>query len=312
MDPKALALQFKDVLTGAGYQVGPDGTVRQSGAAIPPWSWAQSVPALQAQKVNVQGSMMSPYTLTPGFPESAWHGMAQSNGPFTNPASWDQTTGTYDTSTDWGTLLGTAGVGALFAAPAIAALAGGGGGAAGAEAGAQSGVMSGLPGAMNSLPAAASAPVYTTSSLSGLAGTPIATAEPSAAPMASGAGPLASGETGMGATQAAMNGAPASIANVTSPLLGGNIGNLVKALTALGATLGGHAIASAAGTNNVPPQLNDLLNMAVQRQQQQQPIAQAVDQGMYSMLPNFAKTGTSMPNVPASPAAGMNALFGGK
>lgn len=297
MNPNQLALQYKADLEQQGYVVDSQGRVsfpRTGSGFLPPWSWAPSIPALANQSVTLggvnQGASANPYALTPGFAESAWHGMNQSNGPFSTPAAWNSQDATYNTSTDWGTLLGTAGVGSLFAAPALAGLLSGGGAAA------------------------------------------------------SGAGPLASGETGMAATDAALDGAtaPASLlpnalpsaatvsnigslapattsggtsalAGATSALSGaGGLSNALKALTTLGAALGGHAIASAAGSNNVPPQLSQLLDMAVQRQQQQQPIAQSVDQGMYAMLPNFAKTGTSMPNVPASPVQGLTTLLGGR
>lgn len=138
--PQQLSQQYKTELQSQGYVVGSDGTVRKNGAAVPPWSWAQSVPELRDATVTVQGQQVSPYTLTPGYNESAWHDMNVTNGPFSNPPAWDPQTGTYSSSTDWGTLLGTAGVGGLFAAPAIAgALAGGGGTAAAAGAGSSAG-----------------------------------------------------------------------------------------------------------------------------------------------------------------------------
>lgn len=132
VSPQQLATQFRTTLQSKGYVVGSDGTVRRNGAAVPPWAWAQEVPELQAQKVNVQGQQVSPYTLPPGFQESAWSGMAQSNGPFSKPAAWDQETGTYEAKPDWATIAGTAAVGGLFAAPAVPALFGGGGGTAAA------------------------------------------------------------------------------------------------------------------------------------------------------------------------------------
>lgn len=135
VSPQQLATQFRTALQSKGYVVGSDGTVRRNGAAVPPWAWAQEVPELQAQKVNVQGQQVSPYTLPPGFQESAWSGMAQPNGPFSKPAAWDQGTGEYKSDTDWGTLLGTAAVGSLFAAPVVASAFGGGGAATTAAAG---------------------------------------------------------------------------------------------------------------------------------------------------------------------------------
>lgn len=131
MDPKALAQQFRSALTAQGYTVGGDGSVRdKSGAALPPWVWAQGVPELQAQKVTVQGQQLSPFTLPPGYQESAWHGMHTEQGPFSFPDAWDQTKASYESKPDWMTRIGTAAVGGLFAAPAVASAVGGGGGAA--------------------------------------------------------------------------------------------------------------------------------------------------------------------------------------
>jgi hypothetical protein len=232
------------------------------GGMFPPWVWSQSL-------VGAPTSWKIPGS----DPSSAWHGMYQSGGPFTNHSQWDSNNAPMTAARIGGRCSGRRPSARLFAAPALAGLFGGGG-AAGA---------------------------------------------------ASGAGPLAAGETGMAATDAAMAGStvPASLSAATggsgvgsalsglaaSAAGGKAINPIVGALTTLGSALGGRAIASATGSNNVPPQLSQLLDMAVQRQQQQQPLGQAVDQGMYQMLPNFAKTGTSMPN---GSMTGLTSLFGGK
>lgn len=46
--------------------------------------------------------------------------------------------------------------------------------------------------------------------------------------------------------------------------------------------------------NAVPPQLSQLLQMSADRAAFQQPLAQAQTQGIYSMLPNFARQGTQL------------------
>lgn len=255
MNPNQLALQNKTELESKGYVVDAQGNVTlpsHGGGFFPPWVWAQSLDAAPPS-----------WKVPASDPNSAWSAMYQSGGPFTNHSSWDSSKGTYEGGTDWGTLLGTAGVGTLFAAPALMSLFGAGGAA----------------------PAAAS-----------------------------GAGPLASGETGMAATAAA-TAPPASIAadlgGATTPLLGGASSNLVKAIATLGSAFGGRAIANATSGNAVPPQLSQLLDMAVQRQQQQQPLSQAATQGMYAMLPNYARVGTSMPNVPTDAGGALQKLVGG-
>lgn len=72
---------------------------------------------------------------------------------------------------------------------------------------------------------------------------------------------------------------------------------LAAALAAVGAGIGGKAIANAQGnplTQAVPPQVSQLLDQSVQRQAYQNPLFQATTQGVYDMLPDFAKTGTSL------------------
>lgn len=69
------------------------------------------------------------------------------------------------------------------------------------------------------------------------------------------------------------------------------------ALAALAAALGGRALAGnaqSAGQQNIPPQLSQLLQMGVDREAYQNPLFQATTQGVYSMLPTFAKQGTNL------------------
>lgn len=87
---------------------------------------------------------------------------------------------------------------------------------------------------------------------------------------------------------------------------------LAAALAAVGGGIGGRAIANSQGnplTSAVPPQLSQLLDMSNQRYAYQNPLFQATTQGAYAMLPDFAKTGTSLSgslpsSVPSSPASG--------
>lgn len=85
---------------------------------------------------------------------------------------------------------------------------------------------------------------------------------------------------------------------------------LAKALAAAGGAIGGRAIANSQGnpmTQAVPPQLSQLLDQSVQRQAYQNPLFQATTQGVYDMLPDFAKNGTALsgtlPNTVQPPSA---------
>jgi hypothetical protein len=277
MNPNQLALQYKSALEATGaFVVQPDGSVKMSadrgGGFAPPWVWAGAIPPASGDDPDSQALRIK--LSTPASdPSSPWNAMYQGGGPFTKHSAWDSQNGTYEGGTDWGTLLGTIGVGSMFAAPAMASLFGGGGASGAAASGGAAGItdLGAVSPAEFGGAAAATMPTM-------------------------GAGSGVAGAVGSAATAAG----------------GKAINPIVGALTSLASALGGKAIASATGANNVPPQLSQLLDMAVQRQQQQRPIGQAVDQGIYQMLPNFAKTGTSMPNVPSDPSQGLAALFGGK
>lgn len=107
----------------------------------------------------------------------------------------------------------------------------------------------------------------------------------------SGAVPSAFG-AGAGATAGVAGTAGAAAAGKG---LGGLLGlsgqgsGVVNALAALAGVLGGNALASNGAQANVPPQLNDLLNLGVQRAQAQTPTFNAVNSGILQMLPTFAK-----------------------
>lgn len=279
MDPKSLALSLKPQLEAKGYAVDAQGNVRYppSGGGIhPPWAWMQAFPDADV-KLKLPGS----------DPNSAWHGMYSEGGPFTNRSSWDQQAGTYEGGIDWGTLLGTIGVGSMFAAPALAAAAGGGG-AAGSAAGAGAGV--------------------------GTAGGGTATTAAGAGSLAGGAKVgIASTLTGIGkkvATDAAGNAVNNLTGGGPAPQSGGS--KTAEMMALLGGLLAGQALKKNGAAGNVPPELSQLLQLGTQRAQAQQPMFNAVNQGVFSMLPNYAKDGIAPPtpmNVPpsappASPSGG--------
>jgi hypothetical protein len=179
LDPRQLALQYKDDLNATGaFVVQPDGQVKMSadrgGGFAPPWTWAGAIPPASG---NDPTSLALRVKLsTPASdPSSPWHDMYQGGGPFTKRSSWDSEKGTYEGGIDWPTLLGTIGVGGMFAAPALAALAGAGGGAAAAiptTEGIASATSLGLPvtaglGTAGTLGSAAAAAIPTTMGIPG-------------------------------------------------------------------------------------------------------------------------------------------------
>ncbi len=90
------------------------------------------------------------------------------------------------------------------------------------------------------------------------------------------------------------SGSPGANQGGTAPTGGLTSNHLIQGLTALAGVLAGHASTSGAGQANVPPQLSQLLNMSTQRAAYQNPLFQAVNQGVYGMLPNFARQGTNL------------------
>lgn len=113
---------------------------------------------------------------------------------------------------------------------------------------------------------------------------------------AGGFGPLA--DAYGGATNTWQGGVPNSLdptaaANAGAGMLGSlnNPSALLKALAGLGGLFGGKLLTGNMAQNNVPPQLNQLLDLSVQRAQSQQPLFNAATNGLYQMLPDFAKKG---------------------
>lgn len=169
-----LALQSKAQLEATGaFVVEPDGRVRMTtdrgGGYMPPWVWAPALTDDNATRISLA---------TPSSdPKSPWRSAVpySEGGPFTKHSSWDQKNGTYDGGIDWGTLLGTIGVGAIFATPALAAAFSASGGAAAAGTG--TGVGVGETAATAGIPSATALGLPTTAGL-GTAGAaaPVATA----------------------------------------------------------------------------------------------------------------------------------------
>lgn len=168
-----------------------------------------------------------------------------------------------------------AGIGLLGAA------GGGGGGAAGAAPVAVGAGSAGIPGATLGIPAALPGAVST---IPALAGTAAAPAVGSAVGQGVQRGLLgASAETQYDANNAASD-------NGGFHLPAGAGGKILQALTALGGAGLGHVLSGQAGQGNVPPELQQMLQMALQRGKYQQPLFEAANRGMYDMLPNFART----------------------
>jgi hypothetical protein len=84
---------------------------------------------------------------------------------------------------------------------------------------------------------------------------------------------------------------------------GGGANPVLSAIASLGGLLAGRAYGNSQASANIPPQLSQLLDMSVQRAQTQNPLFSAATSGMYQMLPDFAKGGPQIPNVPAGGSA---------
>lgn len=74
------------------------------------------------------------------------------------------------------------------------------------------------------------------------------------------------------------------------------IQKLLQALIGAGGVIAGHVAATSGAGSAVPPQLSQLLQTGVNRAQYQNPLFQAMTNGAYQMLPDFAKTGTKPPS----------------
>ncbi len=180
--------------------------------------------------------------------------------------------------------LGIAGLGPLGAlgGGGAAAGAGGGGAAAGGSLAAGEGLPWGIGGAASMLPGAAGAGAAGLGAIEGGAfGMPAS---------AAGAMPGASAVPGMGdlvGTVGSAAGAARGAGKGAGGLLGGASDWLGPALGA-GAALVGSKITD--GQNqNMPPQLMELLQEAIRRQQYQTPLFNATTEAAYAGLPNYAK-----------------------
>jgi hypothetical protein len=283
MNPNQLALQNKQALEATGaFVVQPDGSVRMSadrgGGFAPPWVWAGAIP--QASGNDPQSQALRIQLSTPASdPSSPWRDSVgyDAGGPFSKHSSWDSQNGTYQGGIDWGTLLGTIGVGSLFAAPALAGLAGGGGGAAGgASAGAGAGPAASLAGADASL-------LPSTTIGTGMMG-------PIAGRTGADLGGLASSTIGSGMMGPIAGSAPSGAMNAALSA-GGGASSLMKALAGIGGLAGGAIGGHIGQSGAVPQQLTDLLDLMSKRTQAQNPLFNAVNSGLYQMLPTYAKTG---------------------
>ena len=90
----------------------------------------------------------------------------------------------------------------------------------------------------------------------------------------------------------------------------------LAAVLGVGGAVAGRAVGNSSASNNVPPELSQLAQIATQRAAYQNPVFQATNQGIYGMLPDFAKQGTSLSGslsnqVPAAQSSGngMNPLL---
>lgn len=90
------------------------------------------------------------------------------------------------------------------------------------------------------------------------------------------------------------SGSPGANQGGTASTGGLTANHVVQGLTALAGVLAGHAVNQNAGQSAVPPQLSQLLDMSTQRAAYQNPMFQAVNQGVYDMLPGFARQGTNL------------------
>lgn len=198
-----------------------------------------------------------------------------SQNSFAHTASWNPTTGTTDTATNWGGLGGAVLGGAAVAAPYVLPALAGAGGASGAATmpalSAPSAVLpTGTAGiiADSAAPFSAATAAATGPSLAATPFGPASSATPAAVP---GAG-LASG------IPSAAGASPTSA--WLTPLL-------KAAVPAVGALT-----AHATGTNGgMPPELQQLLALALKRQQEQQPLFDAVTHQALAGLPTYAQKG---------------------
>lgn len=219
----------------------------------------------QAWQLYKTGNGSQHYDITQGDQG----GLANNKGWLSHPESWIQ--------------LGLgAGIGGIGAASALGGAAGSAAGS-GASAGAASGEL-GIPTTMG-IGSATSLGLPVTEglgsaggALSGLAG-------------AAGAAQGYPGSDGYAGGNSFPNGIPEGASGLASLLTDPKWSPLIKALAGVGGLLGGKALANQGQANAVPPQLNQLLDLSMQRANAQTPLFNAANKGLYDMLPDFAKKG---------------------
>jgi hypothetical protein len=186
----------------------------------------------------------------------------------TNTGQWDnqQDQGFFSHPESWLQLAFGAGMGGLGAAAGLGGGAGGAASGSGGAAGATSAALGTAPAAELGIP--------TTSGLATGAGVGTSVGAPSMADLS---GLVAGG--GLWADTGAAS------------LLTGPYSPLLKALAGVGGLIGGKALGNMGQANAVPPQLSQLLDLAMQRANAQTPMFNAANAGQYAMLPDFAKKG---------------------
>lgn len=90
------------------------------------------------------------------------------------------------------------------------------------------------------------------------------------------------------------------------PSGGGGVNPLLGILATLGSAIASHAIAGNSASGNVPPELRQLLALSNNRMASQTPLFNAVNQGTFSMLPTFAKSGIDQSNTAVPSVAPMS------
>jgi len=131
---------------------------------------------------------------------------------------------------------------------------------------------------------------------------------------ASGSAPAAGGAGA--ATKIATGVATNAASNAVNTAMGtqGSGSKTAEVMALLGGLLSGKLIANHGASANVPPQLSQLLDLGTQRAQAQQPTFNAVNQGIFKMLPTSATQGIAPPTpmtVTPSPQASQTSDSGG-
>lgn len=202
---------------------------------------------------NIQGDSHNRQIFNPNTGQ--WD-TQEKHGWFSHPESWIQ--------------LGLgAGMGGLGLADALGNAAGSAASAAGSAGGATSEAL-GVGGAA----------IPTTMGLASGDGVGVNVGQPSMNDISG----LVAGPTGYG-------GAGGDAGKAAGSLLTGQWSPLLKALAGVGGLIGGKALQDHTQQNAIPPQLQQLLDLSMQRANAQTPLFNAANKGMYDMLPDFAKKG---------------------